>query len=234
MGSPWTGPRPCLGRALAALTRAWPVASICFADADRAAKRRKEEAGKGQLRAAYPYYLANKPYQPNTDLEVINKYTGEVRRRRRRARRGVCSTTAAVEHVGRSRRVWRAPTRVLSARPSPPPRPRSQRWQRSQRTSARPSSCTYVVCSAEEDADGPGPMRGTFPTLRHVRAPGPHSWSSSLRSGTKSCHRPCASRPASRSSACRALAVRRAGPPDRACGARFGTQGRPRRDYARH
>jgi acyl-CoA reductase-like NAD-dependent aldehyde dehydrogenase len=27
---------------------------------------------------SYPYYLANKPEQPNTDLEVLDKYTGEV------------------------------------------------------------------------------------------------------------------------------------------------------------
>ncbi len=26
----------------------------------------------------YPYYLANKPVQPNTDLDVLNKYTGKV------------------------------------------------------------------------------------------------------------------------------------------------------------
>lgn len=30
------------------------------------------------LQEAYPYYLANKPYQPNTDLKVIDKYTGEI------------------------------------------------------------------------------------------------------------------------------------------------------------
>lgn len=30
------------------------------------------------LKAAYPYYLANKPAAPNADLEVIDKYTGEV------------------------------------------------------------------------------------------------------------------------------------------------------------
>ncbi|HEX2475954.1 MAG TPA: aldehyde dehydrogenase family protein, partial [Lacipirellulaceae bacterium] len=30
------------------------------------------------LRERYPYYLANRPQQPNTDLEVTNKYTGEV------------------------------------------------------------------------------------------------------------------------------------------------------------
>lgn len=30
------------------------------------------------LANSYPYYLANQPRQPNTDLEVTNKYTGEV------------------------------------------------------------------------------------------------------------------------------------------------------------
>lgn len=30
------------------------------------------------LKKNYPYYLANKPRQPNTDLEVTDKYTGEV------------------------------------------------------------------------------------------------------------------------------------------------------------
>lgn len=32
----------------------------------------------GQLKDTYPYYLANKPVRPNTDLEVVDKYTGEV------------------------------------------------------------------------------------------------------------------------------------------------------------
>jgi acyl-CoA reductase-like NAD-dependent aldehyde dehydrogenase len=30
------------------------------------------------LQKAYPYYLANKPFQPNSDLDVIDKYTGEI------------------------------------------------------------------------------------------------------------------------------------------------------------
>ncbi|MCM8541858.1 MAG: aldehyde dehydrogenase family protein [Lentisphaeraceae bacterium] len=30
------------------------------------------------LQEFYPYYLANKPYQPNSDLKVIDKFTGEV------------------------------------------------------------------------------------------------------------------------------------------------------------
>ncbi len=29
------------------------------------------------LSNTYPYYLANKPTAPNTDLVVVNKYTGE-------------------------------------------------------------------------------------------------------------------------------------------------------------
>jgi acyl-CoA reductase-like NAD-dependent aldehyde dehydrogenase len=30
------------------------------------------------LEDVYPYYLANKPVQPNADLEVLDKYSGEV------------------------------------------------------------------------------------------------------------------------------------------------------------
>ena len=30
------------------------------------------------LRETYPYYLANRPATPNADLEVFDKYTGEV------------------------------------------------------------------------------------------------------------------------------------------------------------
>jgi len=30
------------------------------------------------LKKSYPYYLANEPVAPNTDLEVTDKYTGEV------------------------------------------------------------------------------------------------------------------------------------------------------------
>lgn len=30
------------------------------------------------LKKQYPYYLANQPYQPNTDLAVTDKYTGEI------------------------------------------------------------------------------------------------------------------------------------------------------------
>lgn len=31
-----------------------------------------------QLKSTYPLYLNNKAVQPNTDLEVTDKYTGEV------------------------------------------------------------------------------------------------------------------------------------------------------------
>ena len=30
------------------------------------------------LKKTYPYYLANEPQSPNSDLAVIDKYTGEV------------------------------------------------------------------------------------------------------------------------------------------------------------
>ena len=30
------------------------------------------------LEESYPYYLGNEPQQPNLDLEVTNKFTGEV------------------------------------------------------------------------------------------------------------------------------------------------------------
>ena len=30
------------------------------------------------LRESYPFYLANRAEMPNTDLEVIDKYSGEV------------------------------------------------------------------------------------------------------------------------------------------------------------
>ncbi len=43
------------------------------------------------LAASYPYYLANEPQQPNTDLEVLDKYTGEV------ATRVAMADTAAIE-----------------------------------------------------------------------------------------------------------------------------------------
>ncbi len=38
----------------------------------------RKQASHRALRDTYPYFLANRPAQPNTDLEVTNKYTGEV------------------------------------------------------------------------------------------------------------------------------------------------------------
>lgn len=37
------------------------------------------------MRSSYPYYLANKPHQPNTDLEVCDKYSGKTASRVARA-----------------------------------------------------------------------------------------------------------------------------------------------------
>ncbi|MCP4372205.1 MAG: aldehyde dehydrogenase, partial [Deltaproteobacteria bacterium] len=30
------------------------------------------------LKKKYPFYLANKPEMPNTDLKVVDKYTGKI------------------------------------------------------------------------------------------------------------------------------------------------------------
>ena len=51
------------------------------------------------LAESYPYYLANKPEQPNTDLEVVDKYTGEVATRVAMADTGAidCAIAKAVE-----------------------------------------------------------------------------------------------------------------------------------------
>ena len=40
--------------------------------------RRVEEETRDMLQDTYPYYLANEAKQPNTDLAVTDKYTGEV------------------------------------------------------------------------------------------------------------------------------------------------------------
>ena len=51
------------------------------------------------LEPSYPYYLANKAVYANTDLEVTDKYTGEVARRwpwpGRHHRRGIAAAGAA-------------------------------------------------------------------------------------------------------------------------------------------
>jgi hypothetical protein len=112
---------------------------------DRSAKRPKQ-ATTFQLRPTYPYYLANKAYQPNADLEIINKYTGEARPRdpvRAQPRTGWQLTA----RVSRWQRGSRAPMKVWCARRSGPLSRRSRPWPRCRPTSARPSSCTYaVVC----------------------------------------------------------------------------------------
>ena len=45
------------------------------------------------MKEAYPYYLANVAEQPNTDLEVIDKYTGEV------ATRVALADAEAIDHL---------------------------------------------------------------------------------------------------------------------------------------
>ncbi len=59
------------------------------------------------LKEFYPYYLANKPQQPNTDLEVIDKYTGKVATRVAMADEAAIdlAITKAVEADGPMRRM---------------------------------------------------------------------------------------------------------------------------------
>ena len=54
------------------------------------------------LNERYPYYLANEPHQPNTDLAVEDKYTGEVATRVAMADAGAIDRAigAAVEAAG--------------------------------------------------------------------------------------------------------------------------------------
>jgi acyl-CoA reductase-like NAD-dependent aldehyde dehydrogenase len=54
------------------------------------------------LKTTYPYYLANKPIAPNSDLAVLNKYTGEVATRvaiadNKAIDKGIASAEAAVK-----------------------------------------------------------------------------------------------------------------------------------------
>ncbi|MFH1539531.1 MAG: aldehyde dehydrogenase family protein [bacterium] len=49
------------------------------------------------LKAEYPYYLANRPQAPNRDLEVIDKYTGEVA-----ARAALAGAEAVDEAIGKA------------------------------------------------------------------------------------------------------------------------------------
>lgn len=59
-----------------------------------------------KLNATYPYYLANRPEQPNADLEVVDKYTGEVATRVAQADagaidRGIAAAGEAAGPMGR-------------------------------------------------------------------------------------------------------------------------------------
>ena len=58
------------------------------------------------LKQSYPYYLANKPVQPNADLEVVDKYTGDVAARvaladRRAVEAGIAAAGNAAEAMRR-------------------------------------------------------------------------------------------------------------------------------------
>ena len=58
------------------------------------------------LAESYPYYLAGRAERPNTDLEVIDKYTGEVATRvaladQQAIRRGIDAAVAAEEPMRR-------------------------------------------------------------------------------------------------------------------------------------
>jgi acyl-CoA reductase-like NAD-dependent aldehyde dehydrogenase len=60
------------------------------------------------MRPSYPYYLANQPEAPNTDLEVIDKFTGEVATRVAMADpaaidRGIAAAVEAAEPMARMR-----------------------------------------------------------------------------------------------------------------------------------
>ena len=59
-----------------------------------------------KLQATYPYYLANRPEQPNADLEVVDKYTGEGATRVAQADaaaidRGIAAAVEAAEPMAR-------------------------------------------------------------------------------------------------------------------------------------
>ena len=59
------------------------------------------------LQESYPFYLGNEPQAPNTDLEVTDKYRGEVATRVARANpdaihRGIGAAVAAAVAQGRA------------------------------------------------------------------------------------------------------------------------------------
>ena len=58
------------------------------------------------LQESYPFYLANAPQTPNTDLEVTNKYTGEIATRVALANaadidKGIAAAEEATEPMGK-------------------------------------------------------------------------------------------------------------------------------------
>lgn len=55
-----------------------------------AKKNKRESSGRSVLKSSYPYYLANRPVAANTDLEVLDKYSGQ------RATRVAMADAAAV------------------------------------------------------------------------------------------------------------------------------------------
>ncbi|MEO6967985.1 MAG: aldehyde dehydrogenase, partial [Rhodanobacteraceae bacterium] len=48
---------------------------------------------RSKLQSRYPYYLANKATQPNADLPVLDKYSGEI------ATRVALAGAKAIEHA---------------------------------------------------------------------------------------------------------------------------------------
>ena len=59
-----------------------------------------------ELKATYPYYLANRPEQPNADLAVVDKYTGQIATRVAQADaaaidRGIAAAVGAAEPMTR-------------------------------------------------------------------------------------------------------------------------------------
>jgi acyl-CoA reductase-like NAD-dependent aldehyde dehydrogenase len=61
------------------------------------------------LEESYPYYLANRPDAPNTDLEVLDKYTGEV------ATRVAMADAEAIDRAIGAAEAAAAPMRELRA-----------------------------------------------------------------------------------------------------------------------
>ena len=73
------------------------------------------------LADAYPFYLANVPQQPNRDLEVTDKYTGEVATRVALA--GTDHILAGIDAAVEATRPMRRRTRSVGMGLSPPPAP---------------------------------------------------------------------------------------------------------------